>query len=281
MTASAVGSLTSLDTGQQFDISDDSSCLSATSLDLIRRLPRVRQLVLPVPCGWCRRPVIASRRDAVFCGRPCRQAAHRTKVEPSRADPSTGVARLAYADPPYPGKAWLYRGHPDYAGEVDHAELIARLMAMYDGWALSTSAESLPYVLGVVAEKSSDRKPLPNKVRVAAWFRGARPHQTARLVNAWEPVVYVPARPNRRADQVVPIHDALIGPTPRRRPTNPLDVIGAKPPEFCRWLFDLIGADPHDSFEDLYPGSGIVGRSWSWFTGSDPSRPARERGDVW
>ena len=30
--------------------------------------------------------------------------------------------RIAYADPPYPGCAHLYRGHPDYAGEVDHVK---------------------------------------------------------------------------------------------------------------------------------------------------------------
>ena len=54
--------------------------------------------------------------------------------------------RLAYADPPYPGKAWLYRDHPDYGGEVDNAELVGRL-AGYDGWALSTSAAALPSVL--------------------------------------------------------------------------------------------------------------------------------------
>ena len=33
----------------------------------------------------------------------------------------TRPLRLAYADPPYPGNAWLYRDHPDYGGEVDHA----------------------------------------------------------------------------------------------------------------------------------------------------------------
>lgn len=31
--------------------------------------------------------------------------------------------RIAYADPPYPGQSKLYRNHPDYAGEVDHAAL--------------------------------------------------------------------------------------------------------------------------------------------------------------
>jgi hypothetical protein len=38
--------------------------------------------------------------------------------------------RLAYADPPCPGKTWLYRDHLDYGGEVDHAELIGRLAAL-------------------------------------------------------------------------------------------------------------------------------------------------------
>ena len=41
--------------------------------------------------------------------------------------------RIAYADPPYPGCAHLYADHPDYAGEVDHADLLARLNAEYDG----------------------------------------------------------------------------------------------------------------------------------------------------
>lgn len=54
---------------------------------------------------------------------------HADSVAPGRP------LRLAYADPPYPGKARLYRDHPDYGGEVDHAALIVRLTE-YDGWAL-------------------------------------------------------------------------------------------------------------------------------------------------
>lgn len=42
--------------------------------------------------------------------------------------------RLAYADPPYPGCAALYKDHPDYAGEVDHAALLRTLQDNYDGW---------------------------------------------------------------------------------------------------------------------------------------------------
>lgn len=37
--------------------------------------------------------------------------------------------RIAYADPPYPGCAHLYKDHPDYGGEVDHVELLQRLEA--------------------------------------------------------------------------------------------------------------------------------------------------------
>lgn len=48
--------------------------------------------------------------------------------------------RLGYADPPYIGCAHLYKDHPDYVGEVDHAALIGRLEADYDGWVLHASA---------------------------------------------------------------------------------------------------------------------------------------------
>ena len=48
--------------------------------------------------------------------------------------------RIGYADPPYIGCAHLYKDHPDYAGEVDHAELIARLERDFDGWVLHAAA---------------------------------------------------------------------------------------------------------------------------------------------
>lgn len=47
--------------------------------------------------------------------------------------------KLGYADPPYIGCAHLYRDHPDYAGEVDHAQLIDRLQSEFDGWVLMAS----------------------------------------------------------------------------------------------------------------------------------------------
>ncbi|RBY82672.1 hypothetical protein [Blastococcus sp. TF02A-26] len=162
--------------------------------------------------------------------------------------------RLAYADPPYPGNAGLYVGHPDYAGEVDHAQLLS-LLSRYDGWALSTSAAALPQVLALAVAQD-----LP--VRVAAWMRGARPNATARYpVNGWEPVVYVPVPSRAQGERRV---DVLAhGVTPLT--TLPSRVIGAKPPAFCRWMLDLVGATAEDSFDDLFPGSGIVGKTWELY----------------
>lgn len=70
------------------------------------------------------------------------------------------LMRFAYADPPYPGQSHKYRGHPDYAGEVNHKELIDRLSLDYpDGWALSTSGSALQSVLDLC----------PRDVRIAVW----------------------------------------------------------------------------------------------------------------
>jgi hypothetical protein len=160
--------------------------------------------------------------------------------------------RLAYADPPYPSNASLYRDHPDYGGEVDHRELLARLAA-YDGWALSTSAAALPSVLTLC----------PPGVRVASWYRGPRAVPSWQPVSAWEPVIYLPGRPVDPADGLRT--DALVhGIAPMT--TLPGRVVGTKPAVFCRWVFELLGAAAGDSLNDLFPGSGAVGRAWAVFT---------------
>ena len=194
------------------------------------------------------------------CSVRCRQARHRffravgyaDSVAPGR------TLRLAYADPPYPGKARLYRDHPDYAGEVDHAALIAGLSG-YDGWALSTSAQALPVVLALC----------PSGVRVAAWHRGERPTRSRWPLHAWEPVIYCGGR------QLTMAHVALdsivcgVGPLE----TLPGRVLGAKPPAVCRWIFGLLGAEPGDTRDDLFPGSGAVRRAWAG--PPSPARPIR------
>jgi len=89
-------------------------------------------------CAWCSEPIpVAARRDALCCSVRCRQARHRyTRGVGSGVAPAGTTPRvLAYADPPYPGKAGYYRNHPDYAGEVDHVELLSRLASTYDALA--------------------------------------------------------------------------------------------------------------------------------------------------
>jgi hypothetical protein len=218
-------------------------------------------------CAWCSAPIPAkARRDAVCCSVRCRQARHRFSrtVGTAAAAACDRPLRLAYADPPYPGKAWRYRGHPDYAGEVDHGDLIRRL-STYDGWALSTSAAALAAVLALC----------PRGVRVAAWHRGERPTTSRWPLSAWEPVIYVSGRPvdascaagaTRRVDSLVHGVSAMT--------TLPGRVIGAKPAAFCRWIFDLLGAAPGDLLDDLFPGSGAVSRAWAAYTDQPSPRAA-------
>lgn len=200
-------------------------------------------------CAHCGVPLVG-RADAVTCSRKCRQARHRFQRECHALELADRPLRLAYADPPYPGLAHYYADHPDYAGEVDHCELLSRLEA-YDGWALSTSADALHEV----EQLARDRGMQP---RVAVWVRGSRPHPGARRpLRAWEPVLYVPAR---RVAGAWPDDVLVYAAKPRR--ADPHRVIGAKPAAFCTWLFGLLGARAGDDFDDLYPGSGGVGRAW-------------------
>ena len=59
--------------------------------------------------------------------------------------------KFAYADPPYINQSKKhYKNHKDYAGEVNHKELIDKLVQDYpDGWALSLSAVSLKEILNL------------------------------------------------------------------------------------------------------------------------------------
>jgi len=185
-----------------------------------------------------------------------RSAADDTSPGPGNATSK----RLAYADPPYPGLARKFYGkETTYAGEVDHAELIRRLSS-YDGWALSTSARALRDILPLC----------PPEARVCAWIKpGGAPPKTFGLHNVWEPVIVLQARrlrPGRR--DALYIHPARLGGS---------KLIGRKPLQFCAWLFEALGADPGDSFDDLFPGSGIVSSAWREFVARRCRRCATRR----
>ena len=96
-------------------------------------------------CRWCLGEMDGRlRADALHCSKRCRQAAHRFGRDCVARSRAAQPVRLAYADPPYPGKARRYYD----CDEVDHQALLSRLQ-QYDGWALSTSAEALPEVLAL------------------------------------------------------------------------------------------------------------------------------------
>jgi hypothetical protein len=204
-------------------------------------------------CGWCGGPIDArARRDAKYCKTPCRQAAHRFQKGAVAHVAGIRPLRLGYADPPYPSKDFYYRDHPDYAGPVDHRQLVDRLAGEFpDGWALSTSAAALRDVLALC----------PAGVAVAAWVKGERPTKSYRPLSSWEPVIvhagrrYLSPVDERRVDSLV--YHA------RPRLTDTRWVIGAKPAEFAYWMFDLLGALPGDSVVDLFPGSGGIARAWA------------------
>lgn len=171
-----------------------------------------------------------------------------------RSDPATVPAmRFAYADPPYPGCSRLYRADPQCA-EVDHAELIQRLCDEFsDGWALSTSSSALKRVLALC----------PDDVRVASWLKPFTPFKVnVGVAYAWEPVILRGGR--RRSRQQMTARDWLICNAPQLWRTG---LIGAKPAEFCYWLFDMLSVQPGDELCDMYPGTGIVGRCFAEYTG--------------
>lgn len=159
--------------------------------------------------------------------------------------------RIAYADPPYPGQSKKHYGdHPDYAGEVDHVALVERLRT-FDGWALSTANRSLADILAITGP-----------ARVLAWNKPIAPPMSGHGVFGWEPVIVSWARP-----PASDLRDTLTC-SPEQytfRPKPEGYVTGAKPPAFCRWVFQWLGARPGDDFTDVFPGSRAVTDAWATF----------------
>lgn len=172
--------------------------------------------------------------------------------------------RFAYADPPYLGCCRLY-GHAHPAGlrqfdgrcwddPATHAALIGWLEAGFDGWALSLTAPSLRVLLPMA----------PGDARIAAWVktfcafkRGVRP------AYGWEPVIFVSganppwtphAPPEKGGAQTTP-KDFFAGPITLKK-----GLTGAKSEAFCTWILDLLNVQPGDTIEDVFTGTGVMGR---------------------
>lgn len=151
--------------------------------------------------------------------------------------------RFAYADPPYIGQAKKHYSHDVRCAEVDHAALIQTLASEYlDGWALSCSSPSLQQILALC----------PPDVRVMAWVKPFCAFKAS--VNpayAWEPVIVRGGR--KRTRQQPTVRDWVSESITLRK-----GLCGAKPKEFCYWMFDVLNVHDGDTLADLFPGTGIV-----------------------
>lgn len=159
-----------------------------------------------------------------------------------------GTLRLAYADPPYLGMGQRLYSDPTYDDIGAHRGLVEHLGG-FDGWAMSLSSTTLSQILPLC----------PAGVRVMAWVKpmcsfkpGVNP------AYSWEPVIVKVGRNPPRGG--LTIRDYLSCPAAFGRGLR-----GAKPDAFAHWIFAVLGAQPSDSFTDLFPGTGGVGRSWDAF----------------
>lgn len=164
--------------------------------------------------------------------------------------------KLGYADPPYIGCAHLYRYHPDFGGEVDHASLIERLESDFDGWVLHASAT--PQSMAILA-------PLVAKIEGARWMSWVKGFaafkKNVSVAYAWEPVIVKAARKPVVSKRLV-MRDWIQESITLRK-----GLTGAKPEAVCHWAFEMLGARPDDELHDLFPGTGAVTKAWRTWQG--------------
>ena len=106
----------------------------------------------------------------------------------------------------------------------------------------------------------------PEDVRVACWVKTYVNHRKHVYPGySWEPVIFRGGRVPDHARRTVTKHtdDSLVcAPYMRAH----IDVFtGAKPPEFCLWLFNLMGMEKTDTLVDLFRGTGAVSVAWETF----------------
>lgn len=180
--------------------------------------------------------------------------------------------KLAIADPPYPpfigsggrknrASRWYGAGQRsrtdrpadqhDSAHEWDdparHRELLEKLAANYDGWAICTSPD------GIAAYG-----PLPAPCRIMAWVKPNAQPGAHRLRSNWEPVILYPPvgrRSNRGGVGSIP--DVLTCPVKTASGFR-----GQKPIEYTKWILAALTFDPAaDTVDDIFPGSGAISRA--------------------
>ena len=170
--------------------------------------------------------------------------------------------KFAYADPPYLGLGKFYADrHPEAMTWDDpetHRTLIQRLCDEYpDGWVMSLHGPALRTILPMC----------PDKARVGAWvkpFCSFKKHVNPAY--AWEPVIFLGGR---RRDLSQPTTRDWVA----ESITLQRGLVGAKPRGFCRWVFDLLGAERGDVLDDIFPGTNAVGAAWADYIGERSPLP--------
>lgn len=176
------------------------------------------------------------------------------------------VLTVAYADPPYIGQSKKHYGeHADYAGEVDHGQLLDRLISDYpDGWALSLHVPSLGVILSMCEDRGLSL--MGGDIRIASWCKTFGAYKrNVRVAYVWEPVIF---KPPRRLEGSVPTRDFCTDgddgePVLFESITMKKGLSGAKPDRFSYWLFNVLGLRPQDELHDLFPGSRAVSQAWA------------------
>lgn len=170
--------------------------------------------------------------------------------------------KVAYADPPYLGCGRLYADHhpdaTDWNDPEKHRALITRLVSEFpDGWAMSLSSPSLKTILPMC----------PDDCRVSPWvkpFAIFKPN--VGVAYAWEPIIWRGGR--RRTREQHTVRDWVSANITLKR-----GLTGAKPGDFCRWLFELLNLQSGDEFIDLFPGTGAVTNAWNnWIEAPEPTQ---------
>lgn len=174
------------------------------------------------------------------------------------------MMKMAYADPPYLGCGQkFYAAHHPNAADWDnldtHRILIDRLCEEFpDGWAMSLTSSSLKQILPLC----------PDGVRIGAWVKPFAVYKKGvRPAYAWEPVIFRGGRnknhppPPKGGEATTPKDWIAANITLKRGLT------GAKPRDFCRWMFDLLNLQKGDEFVDIFSGTGAVMDAWQEWVG--------------
>lgn len=183
--------------------------------------------------------------------------------------------RLCIADPPYLGRAAVWYGtgmgksqlskrdggtsrtgvrpadhHPEahlWDDISKHEELVKKLIADYDGWAIAMAHDNLRDYLPMIP------KIVP--IRIGIWNKTQPMPSGARVMNVYEPVIVrIPeGRRTANGQTIFPRDSVTIA-----RINNGFP--GSKPPSWTRWVLDMMGFNQdEDTVDDLFHGSGSVG----------------------